>query len=237
MIKDTCVYLHKKPNGEVFYVGIGNIKRPFWKFRDNPYWINIVKKYPDYIIEVLQENLDWKIACELETKLISKYKRKIDGGNLCNMTLGGDGTKGYKHSDETKQRLKELSTGNKNCVGFKHSEEAKKNMSLAHLGNVITEETKLKMSLKQKGRATRLSDKLNVLKAHEKLRGRIQQEDEKLKRANSLKKPIEVFGVLYNSIEDYCKENKKSRTFVWRKLKDSMNKNYNYIKKQEICQQ
>jgi hypothetical protein len=93
------------------------------------------------------------------------------------------------------------------------------------------------MSLKQKGRASRPSDKLNVLKAHQKCRGRIHSGEEKLKRANSLKKPIEVFGVVYKSIVDYCIENKKGRTAVWYKLKDSENKNYNYIKKQEICQQ
>lgn len=235
-MNDTCVYLHKKPNGDVFYVGIGNTKRPFWKFRDNPHWTNVVKKYPDYIIEIFQENLDWKTACEIEINLISKYKRKIDGGNLCNITLGGDGVKGLKHSEKTKEKLRALSTGNKNCVGFKHSDEARKNMSLAHLGNVATEETKLKMSSKQKGRPSTPSDKLNILKAHQKLRGRIHSEEEKLKRANSLKKPIEVFGIFYNSISDYCKENKKNRTFVWRKLKDSFNKNYNYIKKQKICQ-
>jgi hypothetical protein len=126
MAKDTCVYLHKKPNGEVFYVGIGNIKRPFWKFRDNPHWNNVVKKYPNYIIEIISQDLDWENACELETKLILEYKRKIDGGNLCNITLGGDGAKGLKHSEETKEKLRALSTGNKNCVGFKHSEEAKK---------------------------------------------------------------------------------------------------------------
>lgn len=231
MAKDTCVYLHKKPNGEVFYVGIGNIKRPFWKFRDNPHWNNVVKKYPNYIIEIISQDLDWENACEVETKLILEYKRKIDGGNLCNITLGGDGAKGLKHSEETKEKLRALSTGNKNCVGFKHSEEAKKNMSLAHLGNKITEETKLKMSLRQKGRASRPSDKLNVLKAHEKIRGRIQTEQEKLKRANSLKKPIQVFGVFYKSIGDYCIENKKSKCNVWYKLKDEQNKNYNYIKK------
>lgn len=231
MLKDTCVYLHKKPNGEIFYVGIGNKKRPYQKFRDNPHWINLVKKYPDYIVEILYENLDWKTACEIEIDLILKYKRKSDGGNLCNITLGGDGVKGLKHSEKTKEKLRILSTGNKNCVGFKHSEEAKNNMRLSHIGYKIPEETKLKMSLKQKGRLARESDRLNVLKAHEKNRVRIQSEEEKSKRANSLKKPIEVFGILYKSISDYCKENEKSRTSVWYKLKDSSNKNYNYIKK------
>jgi len=230
MINDTCVYLHKKPNGEVFYVGIGNIKRPFWKFRDNPHWNNVVKKYPNYIIEIISKELDWKTACELETKLISEYKRKIDGGNLCNITLGGDGAKGLKHSEETKKKLKELSTGNKNCIGYKHTQETKINMSLAHVGYKASEETKLKMSLKSKGRICEKS-KINVLKAHEKNRNRVHSEEEKLKRANAVKKPIEVFGIVYESIGDYCKKNKKSAHVLKFKLIDPLNKDYNYIKK------
>ena len=234
MAKDTCVYLHKKPNGEVFYVGIGNIKRPFWKFRDNPHWNNVVKKHPDYIIEIISQDLDWETACELETKLISEYKRKIDGGNLCNITLGGDGAKGLKHSEETKQRLKELSTGNKNCVGYKHSEETRNNMRLSHIGNKNSEEARLKISLAQKGRKGRESDRLNSLKAHEKNRGRIHSEEEKLRRRlalrKSLGKPIEVNGIRYELIIDYCNEFNINRSTVQARLRDVKNKNFNYIK-------
>ena len=234
MANDTCVYLHKKPNGEVFYVGIGNIKRPFWKFRDNPHWNNIVKKHPNYIIEIISQELDWKTACELETKLISEYKRKIDGGNLCNITLGGDGAKGLKHSEETKKKLKELSTGNKNCVGFKHSEEAKNNMRLSHIGYKIPEEVKLKISLAQKGRKGRESDRLNSLKAHEKNRGRVHSEEEKLKRKlalrKSLGKKIEVNGIIYQSIISYCEKFNVKVPTAQSRLRNINNKNFNYIK-------
>jgi hypothetical protein len=233
MVYNTCVYLHKKPNGEVFYVGIGNIKRPFWKFRDNPHWNNVIKKHPDYKIEIISQNLDWQTACELEKKLISEYKRKIDGGNLCNITLGGDGAKGLKHSEETKQILKELSTGNKNCVGYKHSEETKKNMRLSHIGHIISEEAKLKMSLAQKGRKGRESDKFNSLKAHEKNRGRVHSEEEKIKRKQALRKSlgkkIEVNGIIYPTIITYCEEFNLNRSSVVSKLRNINIKNFNYI--------
>ncbi len=232
MANDTCVYLHKKQNGEVFYVGIGNIKRPFWKFRDNPHWNNVVKKHPDYIIEIISQDLDWKTACELETKLISEYKRKIDGGSLCNITLGGDGAKGLKHSEETKQRLRELSTGNKNCIGYKHSDETRNNMRLSQIGSKASEETKRKISLSNMGKICPYS-KFNVLKAHEKNRGRVHSEEEKLRRKQALRKslgkPIEVNGIRYNLIIDYCNEFNANRSTVMSRLRNINNKNFNYI--------
>lgn len=230
---DTCVYVHKKPNGDIFYVGIGNSKRPYYKFRKNKHWSSVVKKYPNYIIEILHENIDWKEACEIEIDLISKYKRKIDGGILCNITLGGDGSKGLKHSEKTKEILRNLSTGNKNCVGYKHTEETKRNMSLAHIGHKIKEETKLKMSIVGKGRKGRESDKLNASKAHEKNRGRLHSEEEKLKRKltlrKSLGKKIEVDGKIYSTIVECCEELKMNRGKISSRLRNPNFKNYKYV--------
>jgi hypothetical protein len=226
-----CVYAHKKPNGVIFYIGIGNKERPYYKFRKNKHWMSIIKKYPDYIVEILHENLDWKTACEFEVKLISEYKRKTDGGTLCNITLGGDGAYGLKHTNETKEKLKILSTGNKNCIGFKHTEQTRKNMSLAHLGKIPSEETRLKMSIKSKGRKNPKA-KICVLKAHEKNRGRVHSEEEKLRRKTALikalGKPIEVYGIRYETIEQYCSESGINRSTLNGRLRSK--KNTNYIK-------
>jgi hypothetical protein len=226
--KDTCVYLHKKPNDEVFYVGIGNKSRPFWKFRRNPHWNNIVNKYPNYKIEIIHDNLDWNTACDIEKKLISEYKRQCDGGMLTNITIGGDGTKGRFVSDITKEILRQKSLGNKNCIGFKHSEEAKKNMSLAHLGKILPNEVKLKMSLVHKGRLGRETDKINVTKAHEKNLGRIQTQEEKDKRAKKLNKQIIVNGIVFESIKKCSEILKINRSTLTNKLLNENNKNFEY---------
>jgi len=226
--KDTCVYLHKKPDETVFYVGIGHKSRPYWKYDRNPHWHNIVNKYPDYKIEIIHENLDWKTACEIEKKLISEYKRQCDGGFLTNITIGGDGTKGHIVSDELKEYLRQKSTGNKNCIGFKHSEEAKKNMSLAHIGKIIPEEVKLKMSLTHKGRSGRESDRINVSKAHQKNLGRVQTQQEKDKRAKSLNKKIIVNGFIFESIKKCSEILNINRSTLTNKLLDKNNKNYEY---------
>ena len=231
MKNNTCVYIHKKPNGDIFYVGIGSEKRPYEKFRKNIHWRNITNKYPNYIIEIIEQNLTWENACIIEKQLIENYGRKCDGGVLCNITLGGDGAYGLKHSKKTKEKLKELSTGNKNCVGFKHTEIAKLNMSKSQLGKIIPKEVREKMSKSHLGREGRESDRLNVKKAHIKNLGRVQSNDEKEKRAKKLCKPIEVNGVIYESIKQYSEITNINRSKVWRNLKDEKNKNYKYINK------
>lgn len=228
MKDNVCLYLHRKPNGEVFYVGIGNSKRPYFKFRNNPYWTNISKKYPNYIVEILEKDLNWKDACDKEIKLIAFYKRVCDGGTLANITLGGDGTKGRKVSEELKEVLRQKSLGNKNCIGFKHSEEARKNMSLAHLGKFLTKEVKLKMSISHKGRKGRETDRLNALKAHEKNKGRIQSEEEKEKRAKSLRKKIIVEGITFESAKQCSEILKINFNTIRGRLLSQKFKNYQY---------
>ena len=91
----AVLYRHLKPNGEVFYIGISNSnrKRAFQKgkYERNIFWHNVVKKYPEYEVQILSENLTWEEACELEIILISWYGRRDLGlGTLVNLTNGGE---------------------------------------------------------------------------------------------------------------------------------------------------
>lgn len=52
---------------------------------------------------------------------------------------------GFKHSEETKLRLKNLHSGNTYSLGFKHSEETKLNMSMAHTGLKHSKDVILKL--------------------------------------------------------------------------------------------
>ena len=123
MLNDNCVYRHRRlDTNEIFYVGIGNIKRPYIKSNRSKWWKRIINK-TEYSVEILAKNLSKEEACELEIFLISLYGRQnIKTGILCNLTEGGETLKGYKHS-----------------------EEARKNMSIAAKNKPkVTEETKLK---------------------------------------------------------------------------------------------
>ncbi len=116
-----CVYLHINPiKQEVFYVGIGDIERPYNTDR-NKWWKRIVKKY-GYDIIIIHENLSWKDVCALEIKYIAQIGRKDKGlGSLINLTDGGEGFKN-KHSAATKLKI-----------------------SLKQKGRVVSEETKQKL--------------------------------------------------------------------------------------------
>lgn len=86
-----------------------------------------MRKYPDVTYVVLHEGVSVEEALELEKLEISRTP------NLLNLTLGGDGTFGYKHTDKTRIRLSEVQKGKK------IPEEQKAKMSAAHKGKVRSE--------------------------------------------------------------------------------------------------
>lgn len=109
----AVIYRHiKKNDSEVFYIGVGKTKkRAYSKYGRSRHWKNIVEKY-GYEVEVLKTDLTYEEARELEVILIDYYGRKdLDKGSLCNLTNGGDGTWGYRLSEETKNKLSKIHKG------------------------------------------------------------------------------------------------------------------------------
>lgn len=123
-IKSIVLYQHiRLDNNKVFYIGIGKKKRAYDKITRNKYWKNIVNK-TQYEIQILKSDLTWNDACELEKILISHYGRKDLGtGILCNMTNGGEGRFNSRNSNESIEKTR-----------------------LSHVGRIVSQETKLKMS-------------------------------------------------------------------------------------------
>lgn len=148
---DTVLYFHINPlKNEIFYVGIGSKDRPYEKRRRSKLWNNTVSKY-GYIVDIAHTNLTWEEACKKE-KFYIKFLGRLDKGkgSLVNHTDGGEGTNGYKHTEETKLKI---GLAFKGLPGTPHTNESKLKLSLAHKGKTFThtEETKLKMSKSQKG--------------------------------------------------------------------------------------
>ena len=89
----AIVYKHyTKKDNRLFYIGIGKEKyRANSTKNRNNHWLNIVNKNGFYS-EIVQDNISFQRAKEIEIDLISKYGR-IDMGTgiLVNMTDGGDG--------------------------------------------------------------------------------------------------------------------------------------------------
>jgi group I intron endonuclease len=90
---------------------------------------NAIRKYgrDNFQVEVIEviENQDYDYLKEREIywiKFYDSYNRKIG----YNLTLGGDGTFGRHHSEETKDKIRQK------ALGRKVSESAKKKMSDSH---------------------------------------------------------------------------------------------------------
>lgn len=132
MNNNWYVYKHiREDKNEPFYIGIGstnNFQRAYKKSKRNDIWQNIVNK-TEYSVKIIYEGLTEEEAKKIEIELISKYGKIKEGGILSNITNGGDGTSGLKHSEETKRIIKEK---RKNQV---FSDETKSNLSKVRLGN------------------------------------------------------------------------------------------------------
>lgn len=99
------VYTHNKPTGEVFYVGKGTIKRSKATDNRNRHWHNVVNKY-GFEVNVVAEYEQEEDALRHEVELIAKYR--ADGNKLVNVTSGGEGVSGYKHSDDSRKKMSEF---------------------------------------------------------------------------------------------------------------------------------
>jgi hypothetical protein len=135
---NICLYFHiNSVKNEVFYVGIGNEKRPYVKHKRSKLWNNVVKKY-NYVVDIIEEGLSWKEACEKERFYIAKIGRKDKGlGPLVNHTDGGEGAKGIIHSLESRLKNSNSHKGlpsNSKGIKWNHTQETKNEMSKIHLG-------------------------------------------------------------------------------------------------------
>lgn len=116
---------------EPFYVGKGKGRRYIVKQGRTEYFkrkLNKIKKYGMIpIIIKLFDNISEKRSFDIEKQLIYEIE-KVSSGILINMTNGGEGISGYKHSKKSKKLI------SKNLKGIYRSRETKQNMSKSKIG-------------------------------------------------------------------------------------------------------
>jgi len=130
------VYRHiRLDTNQPFYIGIGSIdkhKRAYEVQKRNKHWNNVVNK-TSWSVDILFDDISWEEAGEKEIEFIKLYGRKVDGGLLVNVTIGGGGTTGTRHTKESKEKI---SFESKNRIRHPRSEETKLKLRIANLGKV-----------------------------------------------------------------------------------------------------
>ena len=114
-------YLDPRPekDSDVIYVGKGTqreghvLKRMRTHLHHaehpNKLFARVLAKIKTAGLEPVTFVLEWfdseRGALDAEIANIAKYKLRRDGGTLCNLTYGGEGTVGYQHEDDAKKMI------------------------------------------------------------------------------------------------------------------------------------
>lgn len=141
-----------------FYIGLGtNPKKGVKYYRArtksgrNKYWRNLTKN-KNYIVIICSESNDYEQIKIHEIDTIATLGKRVDNeeGYLVNISDGGEGCKGYRHTEEHRRWLVEHWSGKNNPMfGKKASDETKHKMSISQTGRHHSEETKKLLSIKK----------------------------------------------------------------------------------------
>jgi hypothetical protein len=130
-------YLYLRYDGTPEYVGKGVGDRAFRN------WYHRIKPPKDRRFIIVQHHESEADAFEAEKFLISYYGRKDTGtGCLRNLTDGGEGLSGHKHSEQSKAKMRE----------HVRTDEHRKNLSSALKGRIFSNELCRKISMRTKGK-------------------------------------------------------------------------------------
>jgi hypothetical protein len=160
------VYRHiRLDKNEPFYIGIGTdskYQRAYSKQSRNIFWNRVVSK-TDYEVEILLDNLTKDEAKIKEIEFIALYGKKIDKtGILTNISDGGDGNSGGKHTEEAKLKIG-LSNKFKDYSKFDRSymqtKEYKDKVSKINKGRKMPDSMREKTSERMKNRIVSAKEK------------------------------------------------------------------------------
>ena len=161
------VYQHIRLDTQTpFYVGKGKGSRSTSKYHRNPYWKNIVDLH-GYRVEFLEKDLSEEQAFFLEKNWIAAYR--LIGQCEANLTLGGEGASGHKHSCETLQKIKKVGPAN-GMFGKKRTLEERNAVSKANTGRLWTPEHKTAHSLLISGNSNPMFGKSHKIETIQKIR-------------------------------------------------------------------
>lgn len=150
-----CVYaLYSEESPEEYrYIGISKFNTPENRMKRHlassragtkfPIY-DWIRKHQDISYITLETDISWETAKLRERFYIDSFRDS--GSRLLNLTRGGEGMLGFKHTDEAKAKM---SIAKK---GIKLSEERRKKISDGQIGRVVSEATRKKISDAQIGK-------------------------------------------------------------------------------------
>ncbi len=149
---DSYVYLHLNDDDSLpHHVGRGfTTDRPWEMESRNNKHKNKVKKH-GVRVEILCDDLTWVNSGWWEIRWIKALRNA--GYDLTNLTDGGDGIKGYKHTQDSKDKMSESRSGaNHHMFGKSHKKETCEKISNSlsgennpNWGKSVSEETRQKL--------------------------------------------------------------------------------------------
>jgi hypothetical protein len=147
---------------EPFYIGKGKDNRCYIHFINvkkkslkNHRIKKILKEGYTPIVKIIKTNLTEIDAFEIEKELIKTIGRHDQQkGPLTNLTDGGDGTSGFKHTIEARSKIIKARKGKtyEEIYGKEKAMEERKKRSEKLKGQIRSKEVRIKISKTQKGR-------------------------------------------------------------------------------------
>jgi hypothetical protein len=167
------VYEHwRTDRQECFYVGKGHGRRAYDMRRGRNRWHKFLQAKLSALgttieIKIVADGLTEREAFDMEVQRIAFWRN--DGADLCNLTLGGDGPSGRRHteewkransermkrrivSEETRKKLAEVTKGNKRALGIKRPRHLVEALIARNTGRIVSEDTRRKMSESRRGK-------------------------------------------------------------------------------------
>lgn len=140
-------YAHYTPSGQLFYIGKGSEFRSTTTKNRNKKWHEVVNQAGGFKSEILAKWDTEKEALDHERFLIETFR--LMGHKIVNITSGGQGVFGLKHSEQTRKILKEKSLANgavDRCKWLAIDPITIEKRRQATTGKKRTEESKQKMA-------------------------------------------------------------------------------------------
>lgn len=169
------VYEHIRPDtGKVCYVGKGHGSRAWDMRQRRAHHKNIQAKLArdglEMRVRIVRDCLPERCAFVLERIVIALHREK--GAKLCNLTDGGEGPAGYRHTEEWKAE------NSRRMKGRPRDPRASEKTAEKLRGRPLSEEHKRKLSESHKGYAPTDTQRENLSKA---LKGRFFSEEHRRK--------------------------------------------------------